>query len=207
MEKVAKMAKVGVYLRVSTDAQDAKNQLQGITAYAKDKGLSVNDIIEDTASGRLSWRERSIGSMIDNYSKGDIILVAEISRLGRNTLQVLELLEATAKKGIAVHIVKQNLIFSGQDDIASTILATVLSMVAQIERDFISQRTKEALAKKKAEGVKLGRPKGKAKSLKLDNRRDEIIDYLQKGVSKRSIARIVDCSPATLYSWISRNDV
>jgi DNA invertase Pin-like site-specific DNA recombinase len=114
-------------------------------------------------------------------------------------------LEEAAKKGIAVHIVKSQLIMNGS--LQSTTIATVLGLAAQIEREFISVRTKEALAKRKAEGIKLGRPKGQPKNLKLDAHRELILDYLKKDVSKASIARIVECSPSTLYAWIKRNKI
>ena len=139
--------------------------------------------------------------------KGDTLIVAEISRLARSTLQVLEILEYCAKTGIDVHIAKQNLVFTEQGNITSTIMVTILSMVAQIEREFISMRTIEALAAKKAAGIKLGRPVGRLEKVKLDDRADEIKAYLRKGVSKRAIAKIVDCAPSTLYDWIKRRNI
>jgi DNA invertase Pin-like site-specific DNA recombinase len=89
----------------------------------------------------------------------------------------------------------------------ATITATILGLAAQIEREFISVRTKEALAQRKAKGFALGRPKGPAKSHKLDPRKEEIVDYLKKGVSKRAVAKIVECSPSTLYGWIKRHKI
>ncbi len=195
------------YLRVSTDKQDAEKQKFGIMEYANKHGMTKVSYIEDTASGKISWKKRSIGKLVEQLGKGDVILCAEISRLARSTLEVLEILELTAQKGIDVHIVKQNLIFKEEGDITSTIMATMLGLIAQIEREFISQRTKEALAKTKANGTKLGRPKGKAKHLKLDEKRDEIHAMLNAGASKRSVARIVDCTPATLYAWLRREKI
>jgi DNA invertase Pin-like site-specific DNA recombinase len=90
---------------------------------------------------------------------------------------------------------------------SSRILATVLGMVAQIEREFISIRTKEALAVRKAQGMELGRPKGKAKHVKLDDKEDEIRNLIEKGVSKRAIAKIVDCAPSTLYDFLKRKKI
>jgi DNA invertase Pin-like site-specific DNA recombinase len=88
--------------------------------------------------------------------------------------------------------------------IQSTITATVLGLAAQIEREFISSRTKEALAKRREDGMKLGRPKGQAQLLKLDNYRDEILKYLKKGINKRAISKLIECSPSTLYEWLKR---
>jgi DNA invertase Pin-like site-specific DNA recombinase len=193
------------YLRVSKDTQDVENQKFGILDYCNQKKISPVTIVEDTESRSKSWRKRGIGQILQKTRKGDKILVAEVSRLGGSPLQVLEILEEAAKREIAVHIVKSQLIMNGS--LQSTIIATILGLAAQIEREFISVRTKEALAKKKAEGIKLGRPRGHAKNLKLDPHRELILDYLSKDVSKASIARILECSPSTLYAWIKRNKI
>ena len=180
------------YLRVSIDAQDTANQRLGILEYTNKNGLTALTFIDDTASGKISWKARKLGELIQtNMIKGDTLVVAEISRLARSTLQVLEILEHCAQSGINVHIAKQNLVFTEQGNMTSTIMATVLGMVAQIEREFISMRTIEALAVRKAAGVKLGRPIGRLAKVKLDNRADEIKEYLRKGVSKQSISKIV----------------
>ena len=193
------------YLRVSTNAQDVQNQKVGLFDYCTNKGISPLIIIEDTASGKVHWQKRQIGQVLKNASSGDLIIAAEISRLGRSALQVLEILETAAEKRVSVHIAKNNMIMDGS--MQSTITATILGLAAQIEREFISSRTKEALAKKKADGIKLGRPKGHASQLKLDSHQEEIIDYLKKGISKRSIAKLVDCAPATLYKWLKRRRI
>ena len=117
-------------------------------------------------------------------------------------MQVLEILELAAKKGISVHIAKNRIIMDGT--MQATITATILGLAAQIEREFISTRTKEALAKRKKDGIKLGRPKGQAQLLKLDNYRNEILGYLQKGINKRAISKLIECSPSTLYLWLKR---
>ena len=196
------------YLRVSTDQQDVDNQRHGILEYCNKNKINGLSFIEDTVSGRKKWKERKIGELIHNTMKqGDTLVVSEISRLARSTLQVLEILEVSAEKKLSVHIAKQNHVFTEKGDITSTIMATVLGMVAQIEREFISMRTKEALAAKKAAGMELGRPKGKAAKVKLDDKRSEILSLLDKGVSKRSIAKIVDCAPSTLYDWFKRHKI
>ncbi len=196
------------YLRVSTDQQDVDNQRHGILEYCNKNKISELDFIEDTVSGKKKWKERKIGELINNTMKpGDTLVVSEISRLARSTLQVLEILEVSSDKKLSVHIAKQNLVFTEKGDITSTIMATVLGMVAQIEREFISMRTKEALAARKAAGMALGRPKGKAARVKLDDKRSDILSLLDKGVSKRSIAKIVDCAPSTLYDWFKRHKI
>jgi len=193
------------YLRVSTDVQDVKNQKLGILEYCNKHNISPLQIIEDTGSGKIHWKKRKIGQILEQAKSGDIIVTSEISRIGRSTLQVLEILELAIQKGVFVHITKNNIIMD--ESLQSTITATILGLAAQIEREFISLRTKEALAKRKAAGLKLGRPKGHADHLKLDNNKDQIIDYLKKGVSKRSIAKIVECSPSTLYLWLKRRRI
>jgi len=196
------------YLRVSTDQQDVDNQRHGILEYCNKNKINDLSFIEDTVSGKKKWKERKIGELIHNTMRpGDTLIVSEISRLARSTLQVLEILEVSAEQKFAVHIAKQNLVFTEKGDMTSTIMATVLGMVAQIEREFISMRTKEALAAKKAAGMELGRPKGPAKAVKLDEKRSEILMLLDKGVSKRSIAKIVDCAPSTLYDWFKRHKI
>lgn len=193
------------YLRVSRDTQDVANQKFGILDYCNGKGISPITLVEDTESRKKPWRERGIGQILKDAIEGDVILASEISRLGGSPLQVLEILEEAARKKTSVHIVKSNIVMDGS--LQSAIIATVLGLAAQIEREFISVRTKEALARRRAEGVKLGRPRGEAPNLKLDSQRDVILDYLRKNVSRRSIARILECSPSTLYSWLKRNKI
>jgi DNA invertase Pin-like site-specific DNA recombinase len=196
------------YLRVSTDQQDVDNQRHGILEYANKNGIDSLSFIEDTVSGKKKWRDRKLGDLVTaTMKKGDILVVAEISRLARSTLQVLEMLEVSAEAGLSVHIAKQNLVFTEKGDMTSTIMATVLGMVAQIEREFISMRTKEALAARKAAGMTLGRPKGKSKTVKLDDHEEEIKGYLRKGINKRAIAKLVDCAPSTLYDWMKRRNI
>jgi DNA invertase Pin-like site-specific DNA recombinase len=192
------------YLRVSTDQQDIENQKLGILDYCNKNNFSSLKFMEDTSSGKLEWQKRGIGQIIEKANENDLIIASEISRLARSTLQVLDILEVCAKKKIAVHITKNQIVMDGS--MQSTIVSTILGLAAQIEREFISKRTKEALERAKQSGKKLGRPKGKAKTVKLDEHTDQIKEYLKKGVSKRSIARIIECSPSTLYSWIHRNN-
>ena len=137
---------------------------------------------------------------------GDVVLFAEISRMARSTLQVLEILEQAMTRALIIHIAKQRMVLDGS--MQSRIMATVLGLTAEIERELISMRTIEALAKRKAAGMPLGRPKGtKAKRVKLDNKEAEIRSYLDKSISKRSIAKLVECSPSTLYDWMARRNI
>ncbi|MDJ0569862.1 MAG: recombinase family protein [Pleurocapsa sp. MO_192.B19] len=195
------------YLRVSTNQQDVDNQRHGILEYANQKSLGHLEFIADSVSGQKRWRERELGKLLTETTKaGDMVVFAEISRMARSTLQVLEILECCMQRGLSVHIAKQRMVLD--DSMPSRITATVLGLAAEIERELISLRTTEALAKRKAAGKTLGRPKGRqSASLKLDAKEQEIRMYLAKGISKRSIAKLVDCAPSTLYNWLKRNQL
>lgn len=198
---------VFAYLRVSTDHQDVANQRHGIYDYANTHQLGSLRFVEDTLSGQIRWRDRILGQLLtETAQRGDVVVFAEISRMARSTLQVLEILEHCANAGITVHVAKQKMVLDRS--MQSRITATVLGLVAEIEREFISLRTTEALAKRKAEGKPLGRPKGRrATRVKLDDRAEEIRRYLTKGISKRAIAKLVDCAPSTLYDWLARRNL
>jgi DNA invertase Pin-like site-specific DNA recombinase len=194
------------YIRVSTDKQDLDNQRHGVIEYAKKNNLEPLTFFEDTASGKKSWRDRDLGKLIEQAKPNDILLVAEISRLARSTLQVLEILQECTKKELIVHVAKSNMIMDSS--LNSRITATVLGLAAEIEREFISARTTEALAKRKAQGLPLGRPKGSHNhAKKLDKHKAEIKELLGKGVHKTSICRMYDCAPTTLYAWMDNNDL
>lgn len=194
------MPQLFAYLRVSTDAQDVANQRHGVVRYCADKRLLEPIFIEDTASGKTDWRTRPLGQLITRAGQGDVIVVSEVSRLARSTLQVLEIGRECIERGVHLHVAKNGIVFD--DTMQSKIVATVLGLVAEIERDFISARTKEALAKRKADGMKLGRPTGPAKKLRLDEHADKIDEYLAKGIDKRSVAKLLDVAPNTLYTWL-----
>ena len=193
------------YLRVSTDHQDVENQKLGVLDYCNHHNISPLKFVEDTVSGKTPWRERAIGAILEKAAGGDCLVVAEVSRLGRSTLQVLEILEMAAQKRISVHIAKNRMVMDGS--MQATITATILGLAAQIEREFISARTKEALSKSRMDGVRLGRPQGESERLKLDAFHDEIIGYFKKRINKRSIAKLIECSPSTLYKWLKRRHI
>ena len=156
------------YLRVSTNQQDVDNQRHGILEYANQKSLGHLEFVEDSVSGQKKWRDRELGQLLTKTAqKGDVIIFGEISRMARSTLQVLEILECCMDRGIFVHIAKQQMVLD--ESMPSRITATVLGLAAEIERELISMRTSEALAKRKAAGKPLGRPKGRQSAqLKLD---------------------------------------
>ena len=192
------------YLRVSTDKQDLENQKFEILKYANTKKLGNVDFIEEIVSGKRSWKNRKLGELIKNLQKGDILIVVELSRLGRSMLEIMELLSILLRKGVELHVVKNNQVL--KDDLHSKVFAMAFSIAAEIERELISQRTKEALARRKAEGKTLGRPKGSFSS-KLDQHREQIEEFLSKGVSISSIAKILGVPYSTLWSYLKRRNL
>ena len=191
------------YLRVSTDKQDVDNQKHGILEYANQHRISGLKFIEDTVSGKKKWRDRKLGELIHSLCAGDTIVFAEVSRMARSTLQVLEILELCMEKDVNVYIAKQQMRLDGT--MQSRITATVLGLAAEIEREFISLRTREALAARKASGMILGRPKGPATNTKLDKHRNAIVDYLAKELSVRSIAKLIEEPATTVNDYIRRH--
>jgi len=151
-----------------------------------------------------AWRERAIGHLLTaTATPGDVVIFAEISRMARSTLQVLEMLELGMARDLHIYIAKQHMILDGS--LNSRIAATVLGLAAEIERELIAARTREALTKRRADGKPLGRPRGATNAqLKLDAHADDIRRYLAKGLSKRSIAKLVGCAESTLYDWLAR---
>jgi DNA invertase Pin-like site-specific DNA recombinase len=195
------MSRTYAYIRVSTDKQETENQRFEILKYANDRKLGNVEFIEETVSGRKSWKNRKIGALISELCKGDILIVTELSRLGRSMLEIMELLSILLRNGIELHVVKSNQIL--KDDLQSKVFAMAFSIAAEIERELISQRTREALQRRKAEGKPLGRPKGSYSS-KLDRYREQIEKLLSKGVSISSIAKIIGAPYSTVYSYVQR---
>jgi len=189
------------YIRVSTNKQETENQKLEILKYANEKKLGNVEIIEETISGKRSWKVRKIGTLIPMLSKGDILIVTELSRLGRSMLEIMELLSILLRAGVELHVVKNNQVL--KDDLQSKVFAMAFSIAAEIERELISQRTREALQRRKAEGKPLGRPKGSYSS-KLDRYQKQIEELLSKGVSISSIAKIIEIPYSTVYSYVQR---
>ncbi len=192
------------YLHVSTPEQDLAKNKADILHLANDKALGQVEWFEETASGRLSWRKRQLGELLVKQSAGDNLLVSELSRLGRSMLECMEILSLAMQRGIHVYAVKGN--WRLDDSIQSKIVAMAFAMAAEIERDLISQRTKEALAARKRAGKKLGRPTGSGKS-KLDKHRPEIEALLANGSTQRFIAKRFGTTEANLSRWLKKHDL
>lgn len=196
------MRKTIAYLRVSTADQDLEKNKADILFFANHHDLGQVNFVEEVASGRKPWRERHIANILEQLQAGDVIIVAELSRLGRSMLECMEILALATQKHIRVYSVKGD--WQLDDSIQSKIIALVFSMAAEIERDLISKRTIEALRFKKAQGMTLGRPKGIGKS-KLDIFRPEIESLLANGATQKFIAKRYHTTEANLHHWLKRH--
>ena len=198
------MGKTIGYLRVSTIEQDLNKNKAEILALANDKKLGNVDWVEEKVSGVKDWRKRKFGEVFNTLGTGDTVIVSELSRLGRSTLQILEIMKQAKEREIAVHAVKGGWSLNGTME--SKIVLMMFAMISEIERDLISQRTKEGLRARKAAGVKLGRPKGPGKS-KLDKHRVEIEALLKNGSTKTFIAKRYGTSVSNLHGWLKRHKI
>jgi DNA invertase Pin-like site-specific DNA recombinase len=190
------------YLRVSTLDQDIEKNKADILHFANQHDLGQVRFVEEIASGRTPWRERRIAEVLEALGANDALIVAELSRLGRSMLECMEILALATRKGIRVYSVKGN--WHLDQSLQSKIIALAFSMAAEIERDLISQRTKEALRFKKAQGLKLGRPRGPGKS-KLDAFRPEIESLLANGSTQKFIAQRYHTTEANLHNWLKKH--
>jgi DNA invertase Pin-like site-specific DNA recombinase len=194
--------KTVAYLRVSTDEQDLEKNKFDILHLANEKGLGKVEWVEETITSRVSWKKRKIAQVIEELGQGDHLIVSELSRLGRSMLECMEILSIASQKGIHIYAVKGN--WQLDNSIQSKIIAMAFAMAAEIERDLISQRTREALAARKKNGMKLGRPRGVGRS-KLDQYRVEIEALLANGSTQKFIARRYGTTEANLSRWMKRH--
>jgi DNA invertase Pin-like site-specific DNA recombinase len=190
------------YIRVSTGRQDTNNQRLAILDYAQQKGIAVDEFIEVQASSRKDEGKRRLGEITEARSAGDLIIVSELSRLGRSLGQVIQIVDALVKKRIRLIAIKEGISLNGHQDIQTKVMIALFGLFAEVERDLISERTKEGLTAARAKGKLLGRPKGSLGTSKLDGREEEIRILLRKEVSKASIAKIFGVSRTALYSFI-----
>lgn len=192
------------YIRVSSDKQTVENQRFEINNFCQREGLRIDGWIEETISGMKAYDKRELGKLLKRVEKDDLIICAELSRLGRNLFMIMEILGICMTKECRVWTIKDN--YRLGDDIQSKVLAFAFGLSAEIERNLISQRTKEALARLKAQGMVLGRPKGRLNApekYKLYKKRMLIIELLKLGVSKRKIADICKVDRNTLNRYIN----
>ena len=189
------------YIRVSSDKQTIENQRFEISNFCEKNSLTINVWVEETISGMTRVENRKLGKLVKKMKKGDILICSELSRLGRNLLMIMGVLNECMNRDIQVWTIKDN--YRLGSDISSKVLAFAFGLSAEIERNFISQRTREALARKKAEGVVLGRPKGsKSAKTKLTGQEKRIKELLDKRVSYSAIGRILGVHRITVSSFV-----
>ena len=186
---------------MSSDKQTVENQRFEINNFAVREKIIINGWIEETISGTKSYNKRELGKLLKKVQKDDLIICAELSRLGRNLFMIMEILNICMTKECKVWTIKDN--YRLGDDIQSKVLAFAFGLSAEIERNLISQRTKEALARKRAEGVILGRPKGrKSNKVKLTGCESAIKNMLSRKLSKSKIARSLNVDRSTLALFV-----
>lgn len=190
------------FIRVSTLEQDTEKNKIDILQFANTHKLGNVDFVEEQCSGRISYKERKLGKLIDSMHAGDVLIVPELSRIARSITQILEVIKITKDKGIALYSLKENF-SNSEESITATVTSTIFALVAQIERELISLRTKEALHARKVAGMKLGRPVGKGKS-KLDEHREDILKLISLNVPKTMIAKQYNTSIGNLYNFLNR---
>ena len=189
------------YIRVSTDKQSVENQRFEINCFCQRQQCEIDIWVEETVSGTKSPEKRKLGKVISRMHKGDVLICAELSRLGRNLLMIMSVLNLCMNKEIEVWTIKDN--YRLGNDINSKVLAFAFGLSAEIERNLISERTKEALARKRAEGIVLGRPKGaKNKKNKLSGHEEQIIDLYKEKKTMTSIAQKYRVHPVTISRFL-----
>ncbi len=198
------MGKVIAYLRASTDKQDLNHQKLEILEFARRQTLHIDEYVEITISSRKTSKQRRIDELMQLLSENDTLIVTELSRLGRSTAEVIALVNALIARNIRVITIKQNLDIA-RHDMNSKIVITLFSLFAEIERDLISLRTKEALAAKKSQGQQLGKPKGTLQKSKFDVDVSRITELLGYGLSVRKIAKVLGyTSHIALNTYINK---
>lgn len=197
---------VAAYLRVSTDKQHLENQTNEVTRFASSRNMRVDRWVTEIVSGKTEKNRRKLGRLLKLLKKGDILIVSEVSRLSRNLTEIMSIVGGCLKKGVNIYSIKENYHFD--DSINSKVLCFAFGLVAEIERNLISQRTKEALAMRKAGGMKLGRPIGSSPKMAiLHKNKDEIYDLIESGEMKKNICKRYGVSTDTLRQFLSETRI
>jgi DNA invertase Pin-like site-specific DNA recombinase len=194
--------KTVAYLRVSTTTQNLDQQRLAILDYAQRHKITIDEFVLFEGSARRELNQRGVSPLLDRMEKEDVLLVSELSRLGRSLGQIIFLVDRMLKKQIRFVAIKEGIDLLGKQDLQMKVTVTMFALFAEIERDLISERTREGLVAAKAKGKIIGRPKGVLGKSKLDGKEEEIRMLLAKGVSKSAIAKIMSVSRATIRHFI-----
>lgn len=194
---------IWAYYRISTDKQDYNSQKLGVLDYCNRNGLIIDkEVIDEGVSGCVKAKDRKLNKIIQKAEKGDWLIVSELSRLGRSTIDVLETCRTFGKKGVNVYLVKQSIKLD-ESPMGKMILA-ILSAFAEMERDLIVQRSKEGIERARQQGKKLGRPRGfHYRKLKFE----EVLHLVKAGFNKSEISRMLNCDWQTLHRFMKENNI
>lgn len=199
---MATTVKTVAYLRISTDSQDLAAQKLAVLDYARQKHFAIDQFVEVQVSTRRSPAQRRVEELLGVLEEGDRLVVSELSRLGRSLGQVIRIVEELVRQKVRFIAIKEAIHFEGKQDMQTKVMIALFGLFAEVERDLISERTKEGLAAARAKGRLPGRPKGTLGKSKLDGKKEEIQMLLGKEVSKASIAKIVEVSRTALLHFI-----
>lgn len=194
--------KTVAYLRISTSSQDIDNQRLAILDYAHQHRITIDEFVQAQVSSRKYLKERGVDQLIERLKPADTLLVSELSRLARSVGQIITIVDSLIKKQIRFVAIKENIQINGKQDIQSKVMVTMFGLFTEIERDLISERTKEGIAAARAKGKLIGRPKGVLGKSKLDGKEEEIQMLLKKEVSKSAIAKIMGVSRTAIHHFI-----
>lgn len=201
------MSKTIAYIRTSTDKQDLNNQKLEILEFSRKKDLKVDEFVEITISSRKTTKQRRIDEVLQRLADSDVLIVTELSRLGRSTAEVIALINELVARNIRIIILKQNLDID-KHDMNSKIVITLFSLFAELERDLISLRTKEALAAKRMQGIVLGKPKGTIQKSKFDKDVEKIKELLKLELSVRKITKVLGyTNHLALNTYINKRNI
>jgi DNA invertase Pin-like site-specific DNA recombinase len=200
--------RVIAYLRVSTTEQQVDGQKLAVLDHARKLGMVVDEFFEVEMSSRKDTVSRRIDELMEKLRQGDVLILSELSRFGRSLSEVVQAVNHLAARNVRIIVVKQGIdIQGGVQDMSSKVMVAMFSLMAELERDLISERTRMALSARRAAGVKLGRPKGVTGKSVLDDKKTAIEELLRHRVSKSAIARMMSVSKSTLHSFLNTRGI